>query len=97
MIYDIILWYMARIFKPITAFVEDYLSRHRNNIDKLLHIIGVPLVFLGIFQICTSKLTIGFLNLFLGYLLQWIGHAIFEKNEVGEWILIKKIVKKIRG
>lgn len=86
---------MAKAIKLVRAFIEDYLSRHRNNIDRLLHIVGVPLAFFGIFQLFTANLKIGFLNVFLGYLLQWIGHTYFEKNEVGEWILIKKLVKKI--
>ncbi len=82
---------------PLRAFVQDYSSRHKNNVDRVLHIIGVPLAFFGIFQLFTGSPQAGFLNLFMGYLLQWIGHTRFEKNEVGEWILIKKIIKRLRG
>ena len=82
------------MLKAITWFIKDYLSRHRNNIDRVLHIIGVPLAFFGIFQLLTREWKIGLLNFFIGYLLQWIGHTYFEKNEVGEWILIKKIIKR---
>ena len=84
--------------KPIglfKSFITDYLSRHRNNVDRLLHIIGIPLVLLGVFQLCTANWIIGLLNFFTGYLFQWIGHTYFEKNEVGEWILIKKIIRKV--
>lgn len=77
------------------SFIIDYLSRHRNNINRVLHIIGIPLAVLGVFQIFGGTCIAGFFNLFLGYILQCIGHAYFEKNELGEWILIKKAIKKI--
>ncbi len=84
------------MIKAIKAFVIDYQTRHKNNANKALHIIGVPLAFFGIFQIATGSLKAGLINLFLGYLLQWIGHTYFEKNEVGEWILIKKIMHRLK-
>jgi len=84
------------MLKAIRAFIRDYPSRHRNNIDRALHIIGVPLAFYGLFLLCTGAWQAGSLNLFLGYSLQWIGHTYFEKNEVGEWILIKKIIKRLK-
>ena len=77
-------------------FIKDYLSRHTNNINRILHIIGVPQAFFGLFQIITGKPAAGMINLFLGYLWQWLGHTYFEKNEVGEVILIKKLIKKLR-
>ncbi len=80
----------------IKAFIDDYMSRHKNNVDRIVHIIGVPQVFFGIFQLCTGSVKLGALNFFIGYLLQYIGHTYFEKNEVGEWILIKKIIKKLK-
>lgn len=84
------------MLKLIRAFKIDYLSRHRNNVDRVLHIIGVPQAFFGMFQIITGNPKPGFINLFFGYLLQWIGHTYFDKNEVGEWILIKSIINKIK-
>ncbi len=84
------------MLKPIKLFIIDYHSRHRDNIDRVLHIIGIPLAFYGLFLLCTGAWKAGFINLFLGYLLQWIGHTYFEKNEVGEWILIKKIIKRLK-
>ncbi len=84
------------MIRAIRAFIIDYLSRHRNNVDLILHIIGVPQAFFGIYQICTGTWKIGMANLFFGYLLQWIGHTYFEKNEVGEWILIKAVIKKLK-
>ncbi|NQT06941.1 MAG: DUF962 domain-containing protein [Candidatus Omnitrophica bacterium] len=83
------------MLKAIKWFVADYTSRHRHNVDIWLHIIGIPLAFYGIFQLFTGDWKTGLLNLFIGYLLQWIGHTYFDKNEVGEWILIKSIAKKL--
>jgi hypothetical protein len=85
------------MLRAIKSFVTDYLSRHRNNVDRILHIIGVPLAFFGIFLVCTGRWKPGLINIFTGYLLQWVGHTYFEKNEVGEWILIKKIAGKLAG
>ncbi len=82
------------MIKAIKAFIDDYLVRHRNVVNRILHIIGVPLAFFGIYQILTGRWQVGLLNLFNGYLLQWIGHAVFDKNELGEWILIKKVYKR---
>ena len=83
--------------KYIESFISDYLSRHKNGLNKLLHIIGIPLALFGLFRIFAKRPAAGFLSFFNGYLLQWIGHAYFEKNEVGEWIIIKKIYLKIKG
>lgn len=83
------------MLRAVRAFISDFLSRHRNNIDRILHVIGIPLALFGIFQLFTGEWLIGGICLFLSYLLQWIGHTYFEKNEVGEWILIKKIIKKL--
>lgn len=58
-----------------------------------MHIIGIPEVLIGLYQLFTKNWTFGLLNFFIGYLLQWIGHAVYEKNELGEILLIRKIVK----
>jgi hypothetical protein len=83
------------MLKAVRLFIIDYLSRHRNNVNRITHLLGVPLAFYGIYQIFTIRFRDGALNLFIGYLLQYIGHTYYEKNEVGEWILIKKIAGKI--
>ena len=81
------------MLKGIKAFIRGYLSRHQNNVDRVLHIVGIPLACFGIFKVITGNWRIGLLGLFFGYLMQWIGHTYFDKNEVGEWILIKKILR----
>jgi len=78
------------------AFIKAYLARHKNVVNRLCHIIGIPLILLSIFQFFTGKYGYGIFNFFCGYLLQWIGHVLFEKNEVGEVILIRSIARKIR-
>jgi hypothetical protein len=76
-------------------FIKDYISRHKHPVDAILHIIGVPQVFFGIYQLCTGEWRWGIFNFVVGYSLQIIGHLVFEKNEVGEAILIKHLITKI--
>lgn len=85
-----------KIVRMIKWFIGDFFSRHTNVASRILHLVGIPQAFFGIFQLVTGRWKWGFLNLFLGYLWQWIGHKYFDKNEVGEVILIKKIIEKIR-
>ncbi|MDP3789875.1 MAG: YbhB/YbcL family Raf kinase inhibitor-like protein, partial [Candidatus Omnitrophota bacterium] len=80
----------------IKWFINDFFTRHSNATDRLFHFVGIPQAFFGIFQLLTGQWKWGLANLFLGYLWQWIGHKYFEKNEVGEVILIKKIIAKIK-
>jgi hypothetical protein len=80
--------------KAIAWFFRDYASRHRNNRNRLAHLVGVPLAPFG----CLALLVLGEFRIaaacFLaGYLLQWAGHRA-EGNEVGEWILIKFLAAK---
>jgi len=79
----------------IVNYVKNYRSRHTNNVNFALHIIGVPEAFFGLFQLLTGKWKIGLLNIFLGYLWQWIGHTCIEKNEVGEIAGIKKVIGRL--
>ncbi len=75
----------------IRAFLKNYLPRHRNRINQLLHLIGVPLTFGG------TPLAIAFSDswhwpvaCFLGgYVLQFAGHAV-EGNDAGEVVFLKK-------
>jgi hypothetical protein len=86
----------VKIVDGIVQYVRNYRSRHANNVNLILHIIGVPEAFFGLFQILIGKYRIGLLNIFLGYLWQWIGHKYFEKNEVGEITAIKKLIGKLK-
>ena len=82
--------------KLIKAYLGNYGSRHKNGVNGVLHVIGIPLAVSGIFLIFTELWKFGFLSIFTGYLLQWVGHTYFEKNEVGEWTLIKNIVNRLK-
>jgi hypothetical protein len=78
----------------ITRFVRNYVARHQNRANQLLHLVGVPVTF-GLSIVCLTKdepLWAGaaFVG---GYVLQFIGHAI-EGNDAGEVVLIKKILGK---
>jgi hypothetical protein len=80
----------------IKWFINDFASRHKNIVDRLLHIVGIPQAFFGIFELVTGNWKPGLLNLFLGYLWQWIGHRYFDKNDIGEVVLIKALIKKLK-
>ena len=86
-----------KIVDEIIRYIKNYRSRHANNINLVLHIIGIPEVLFGLFQLLTGEWKMGLLNFFLGYLWQWIGHTYFEKDEMGEIVGIKKIIKKVAG
>ena len=78
------------------AYIKNYYSRHKNTTNLILHILGIPLVLLGVFQLLNGTWKLGAINFFLGYLFQWMGHTRFEKNELGEWTLIKNLWLKRR-
>jgi hypothetical protein len=86
----------VKLIEHIARYIKNYRSRHRNNVSFALHIIGVPQVFIGLCLVIIGKWKIGLLNFFLGYLWQWIGHTYFEKDEMGEIIGIKNIIKEMR-
>jgi uncharacterized membrane protein YGL010W len=78
--------------------LQNWLDRHQNPASLLLHAIGIPAVCASVVLLIVSafreieSLSMWFWGLFLvGYLLQFIGHAI-EWTEPGEFILIRKIV-----
>jgi hypothetical protein len=60
----------------------------------VLHIIGVPLVFFGLFQMFTCCAGTGLALVVLGYFFQYLGHRA-QGNEVGEVTLIKHIAKRL--
>jgi len=85
-----------KIINGMVRYIKNYRSRHSNNVNLILHIIGTPQAFFGLFQILIGRWKMGLLNIFLGYLWQWMGHTYFEKNEVGEIVGIKNLIKKIK-
>ena len=75
----------------IRAFLKNYLPRHRNRLNQVLHLIGVPLTFVG--TPLAIALTDGWLwpvvCFVAGYGLQFAGHAV-EGNDAGEVVFLKK-------
>ena len=79
--------------KAIISFLIDYFQRHAHPINAVLHIIGVPAAFTGLFFVCTGHWEKGLALLTLGYFFQYLGHEA-QGNEVGEITLIRKIMSK---
>jgi len=77
--------------------INAFLIRHQDPINMALHIIGIPLLIAGIFQLFRKRWKTALVCIFIGYLLQYAGHRLFEHNQMGEWILIMDLVKKIKG
>jgi hypothetical protein len=78
----------------IGRFCRNYLQRHQNRTNQILHLVGVPLTF-GVSTAClvNSNWTAAAACFLGGYALQFLGHAI-EGNDAGEVILIKKMLNK---
>lgn len=80
----------------LTRFVKNYIERHQNRANQLFHLVGVPVTFI-VPWIVLSKTDNDwrwFWACFVvGYILQFIGHAI-EGNDAGELCLIKKLLGK---
>lgn len=76
----------------LQRIAANYLQRHRNPANRLLHLVGVPLTFVGsailLFQHQWGWALAAFLG---GYFLQLTGHAV-EGNDAGEVVLIKKLL-----
>jgi len=75
----------------IRRFIKNYLPRHRNRTNQWLHLIGVPLTFVGTpVAIAQGVEWYWPLLCFLGgYGLQFAGHAV-EGNDAGEIVFLKK-------
>src|SRR4051794_20583579 len=78
--------------------LNGWLLRHQLSFNFALHMVGIPLAFMGLFLLLAIPLSGELLPwqwavaaLGLGYLLQWIGHC-FEGNDLGEWAAIKRLV-----
>lgn len=74
--------------------------RHQSPLSFWLHLLGIPLAvggaILGLWQLYEGLWDLWWrpvLLIFVGYLLQWIGHR-HEGNDMGEVILIKRSLGK---
>ena len=74
----------------LRRFVVNYIARHRNRANQLLHVVGVPLTFIVPIVLMARGAWPWVVAAFLGgYALQFLGHAI-EGNDAGEVVLVKK-------
>ena len=86
-----------RIVNFAIDFASDYRARHAHPVNAALHIVGVPAAFYGFYNLISGKnVAKGSAFVFLGYLLQYLGHRA-QGNEVGEVTLLKSIYKKIKS
>ena len=79
----------------IRRFLHNYLPRHTNRANQALHLVGVPLTFVGTpWAIIAGTSWYVAVGCFCGgYVLQLAGHAI-EGNDAGEVVFIKKMLGK---
>lgn len=76
------------------GFITNYIQRHQNGWNQLLHLVGVPLTFIVSVVFLVQDNWQVALGCFVGgYALQFIGHAI-EGNDAGEVVLVKKWLGK---
>ncbi len=80
----------------LRAFIIDYCQRHAHPINAVLHIVGVPAAFAGIYFLFARQLLLGLVLVFFGYLLQYLGHRA-QGNEVGEVTLIKHVWRRLNA
>ncbi len=80
------------------GWLANWLERHQNRTSFWLHMIGIPMTIacvpLALVQLSRDQWDLWWRPVVLlagGYLLQWIGHVI-EGNDMGEIILIKKLM-----
>lgn len=78
----------------IGRFLKNYLERHRHPGNQLFHLVGLPVTFVvPVILLIQDKPWWALGSFVLGYVLQFIGHAI-EGNDAGELILVKKLLGK---
>lgn len=76
------------------SFIKNYIERHQNRPNQVLHLLGVPLTFVVSIVLLTKEQPTWAAAAFVsGYVLQFVGHAI-EGNDAGELILIKRALGK---
>lgn len=76
----------------LRRFVQNYVERHLHPVNRLLHLVGVPLTFAVSIVLLVADQPWWALGCFVaGYVLQFVGHAI-EGNDAGEVVLVKRIL-----
>lgn len=76
----------------IKRFLSNYVARHQNRANQLLHVVGLPVTFgLPVYFLVDESPDFAGLAFVGGYVLQFIGHAL-EGNDAGEVVLVKKLL-----
>lgn len=74
----------------LRRFLINYLARHRNWTNRILHLIGVPVTFLvSVVLLCYGTWSWALASFVVGYALQFLGHWV-EGNDPGEVVLVKR-------
>ncbi|HLN28381.1 MAG TPA: Mpo1-like protein [Gemmataceae bacterium] len=80
---------------PVRRFLRKALrnwrERHQLPFNFVIHLFGIPLAVAGVVLLFFLPWYWGVAGIVLGYLLQYIGHAV-EGNDVGEWAGIKRML-----
>ena len=78
----------------IRRFLCNYLRRHRNPINRGLHIVGVPLSFVvAPYMAVSGAAWYWHVGTFVtGYIFQFAGHAV-EGNDAGEVVFVKRMLR----
>ncbi len=78
--------------------MTNWLERHQTRGSQILHAFGIPLAVAGgllaLYQLWQGRWDLWWRPVALivaGYVLQYLGHR-HEGNDVGEWILVKKLL-----
>ncbi len=81
--------------RPVLNFlrraVSNWRERHRLPFNFFIHLLGIPIALAGVVLLFILPWYWGVAALFIGYLLQYLGH-LAEGNDVGEWAGIKRIL-----
>ncbi len=96
-----VVWAENGVYDPaMPTWLANWFERHQHPASLALHAVGVPvLVFalvLGGWQLVQWRWDLWWRPvglIVISYLLQWVGHVI-EGNDMGEVVLIKKMLGK---
>lgn len=75
--------------KPSTP-LQRYMARHKTPFNRALHLSGVPGTLVGFGLLVTGRPFPGLALIAIGFLLQYIGHAI-EGSPMGELQLLGRL------
>jgi len=95
---------MSKEYTSFKQFYPFYLSQHKNNTCRRLHIVASALIILlAGYSVITDQWTLLWYMPIIGYGFAWVGHFIFEKNRpatftyplyslLGDWVMFKDVI-----